>query len=533
MKILVSDKLSGAGLEILQADKRVEVDIIPWTSEEALREIIGRYHGLLIRSNTKVTAKVIKCADNLRVIGRAGIGVDNVDVKAATEKGVVVMNTPGGNTVTTAEHTVSLIMALSRNIPQADTAMTNGRWDKKKFMGVELDEKILGLIGLGRIGQEIARRAQALRMKVIAFDPALSAEEMKALGVRKADETDGVFREADFVSVHTPLTPQTKNLICKETIARMKDGVRIINCAQGGIVDESDLAGAVESGKVAGAALDVFEQEPPSPDNRLLKLDRVICTPHLGASTREAQENVSIAIAHQALDFLTTGTIVNAVNTPSCTREAAEALAGYLYLARIVGSMSAQLIGGKPQKATLSLISEPFTAHSDAIKNAFLAGLAGGFRKDAKVNEVNAPGLCKDEGIEITLESGGSHSEFTNLLRAAVTGKRGECEISGTVFDERRPRIVSLNGFRMEISPSEYVLFTANRDRPGVIGEIGSFLGEHNINIAGMQFGRRQVGGKAVALFNVDSPVSPEYLEKLETLPNIDSALLLQLEPFG
>jgi len=525
MRVLVSDNISEKGVELMKK-AGLKVDVKTGLSPEELKSVIGQYHGLVIRSATKVTAEVIEAAKNLKVIGRAGSGLDNVDKEAATKRGIVVMNTPGGNTITTAEHTIALMFALARNIPQATASMKEGKWEKKKFMGVELFNKTIGVIGLGNIGSQVAKRALALQMNVIGYDPYLSDEKAKELGIEKVS-LDELFARSDFITIHTPLTDETRNLINKETIAKMKDGVRIINCARGGIVNEKDLYEALESGKVAGAALDVFEKEPPE-DLTLIKHPKVICTPHLGASTKEAQENVAVAVAEQIIDYLVNGIIRNAVNFPSIPADEVPVLSPYLHLAEKMGAFIAQIYEGGITEATLEFRGEAQELNTKPVTIAAIKGLLEPVIPET-VNFVNAPVIAKERGIEIketkSPESGDYHSMLT--LRVKANGKTHYVE--GTLYGKKDPRLVRVDEFPVEIIPEGTMLYIHNHDRPGVIGNIGSTLGKNNINIARMHFGREKPGGMAISVVSVDQDVPEEVLKELKSLPNIVDVKVVKL----
>jgi D-3-phosphoglycerate dehydrogenase len=525
MKVLVSDPIAPKGIEILKK-AGLFVDVKTGMKPEELKAVIGDYHGLIIRSATKVTADVIEAATSLKVIGRAGSGLDNVDKGAATKKGIVVMNTPGGNTMTTAEHTIALMFSMARLIPQASASMKQGAWEKKKFEGVELFNKTLGIVGLGNIGSQVAKKAQGLEMNVIAYDPFLSEERAKEMGIERAS-LEEIWQRADFITVHTPLTPETKNLINKKTISMMKDGVRIINCARGGIVNEKDLREALESGKVAAAALDVFEKEPPE-DMSLCKLDKVVCTPHLGAATREAQENVAIAVAEQVSDYLVKGIIRHAVNFPSIPPEQVPLLSPYLKLAEKLGSFSAQVFEYGIQEITVEFRGKASELNSAPIAIAALKGFLTPILEET-VNFVNAPFIAKERGIEVKETKSMDSGDYQSLICISLKGKGKESYICGTLFGRKEPRIIRVDDFQVEIVPEGTLLFMFNNDKPGVIGSIGSLLGENKINIARMHFGREEAGGRAISVVSVDSPITSDLLEKIKKLPNILSVRVVEL----
>ncbi len=525
MKVLVSDNISPKGVELMEK-AGLKVDVKTGLKPEELKSIIGEYHGLVIRSATKVTSEIIEAAEKLKVIGRAGSGLDNVDRAAATKKGIVVMNTPGGNTITTAEHAIAMMFALARNIPQATASMKEGKWEKKKFMGVELYNKTLGVLGLGNIGTQVAKRAQGLQMNVICYDPFLSDEKAADLGVEKVS-LDDLFSRSDFITIHTPLTPETRDLINAKTISKMKDGVRIINCARGGIVNEKDLHDAILSGKVAGAALDVYEKEPPE-DLSLIKLDKVICTPHLGASTTEAQENVAVAVAEQIIDYLLSGVIRNAVNFPSIPSDQLPSLLPYIKLAEIMGSFGAQIYEGGISEVTLEFRGKAREIDTKPVTIAAIKGLLTPILLET-VNFVNAPIIAKERGIEVKETTSEDALDFHNMLVLRIRANGKETKICGTLYGKTEPRIIKVDKFPVEIVPEGTMLFIYNNDKPGVIGNIGSLLGKNNINIARMHFGRETAGGMAISVVNIDSDVEDRIVEELSKLPNIISVKVIKL----
>ncbi len=527
-KVLVSDKISNSGVRLLKMEPDIEVDVKTGLSPEELKEIIGEYDALVVRSATKVTREIIEAGVKLKVIGRAGTGVDNIDLEAATEKGIVVMNTPGGNTVAAAEHAISMMLSMARKIPQACASMKEGKWEKKKFMGVEVHGKTLGVIGMGRIGSLVAKMGLGLGMRVIACDPYLSQKAAKDMGVTLTD-LDTVYAESDFITVHAPLTQETKNMISREAFKKMKDGVMLVNCARGGIVDEEALMEAIQVGKVAGAALDVFASEPPPPDYPLLKLEEVICTPHLGASTKEAQEVVAIAIVQQIIDYLKRGIVKNAVNVPSVKPELAAKAEPYIHLAQKLGSFIAQIYEGRMEELIVEYAGEVLDEGIyPALTLAALAGLLKPILGNG-VNMVNAPIIAKQRGIRV-VESKSDQSEgYISLIRLRLLGDGKETSASGTLIKRDAPRIVMVNGYPIEAEPTGYMLFFTNYDRPGVIGRIGTILGDAGVNIAGMRLGRTQPGELAIAILNVDSPIPEEVMEKIRALPNITFAKLVDL----
>jgi D-3-phosphoglycerate dehydrogenase len=525
MKVLISDNISMKGIEILKK-AGLDVDVKTGMKPDELVAVIGNYHGLAVRSATKVTAKIIDAASNLKVIGRAGSGLDNVDLTAATKKGIVVMNAPGGNTITTAEHTFSLMCAMARQIPQATASMREGKWEKKRFMGVELFNKTLGIIGIGNIGSQVARRAQAFSMNVIAYDPFLSEEKAKDMGVEKVD-LEELYRRSDFITIHTPITAETRNMINKNTIKIMKTGVRIINCARGGIVNEKDLYDALVEGKVAGAALDVFEKEPAE-NNPLLTLDSVISTPHLGAATKEAQENVAIAIAEQIADYLVQGTIRNAVNFPSIPADQVARLQPYINLSEKLGIFSAQIFEGGVTEITIEYRGEASEINTAPVKIAAIKGFLSPILEET-VNFVNAPLIAKERGIEVKETKSADAGDYQSMVVMRIKAKDKESYVAGTLFSRKDPRIVAVDSFKVEIVPEGELLFIYNNDKPGVIGNIGTLLSKNNINIARMQFGREAPGGRAISVVTIDSPATPDIIEEIKSFPNVLSLKRIKL----
>ena len=517
MKVLISDNISSKCVEILK-NAGLEVDMKVGLKPEELKACIGDYHGLVIRSATKVTSDIISAAKNLRVIGRAGSGLDNVDKIAATKKGIVVMNTPGGNTITTAEHTIAHLVSLARLIPQATMSLKAGKWEKKKFMGVELYNKTLGILGIGNIGSQVAKRMQAFAMNVIAFDPFLSEDKAKIMGIEKVDLKE-LFKRSDFITIHTPLTPETKYLINKKTIKIMKPGVRIINCARGGIINEKDLYDAIVEGKVAGAALDVFEKEPPV-NNPLLTLDNVIATPHLGASTKEAQENVAVAVAEQIVDYLIHGTIRNAVNFPSIPLDQVSRLQPYINLAEKIGGFAAQMFEGGVTEITIEYQGDASRINTAPVTIAAIKGFLSPMLEET-VNFVNAPVIAKERGIEVKEIKTSDEGDYQSMVALRVKAKDKQSYFAGTLFSKKDPRIVNIDNFKVEIMPEGELLFMYNNDKPGVIGNIGTLLGKNKINIARMHFGRETQGGKAISVVSIDTHASPQIIEEIKKLPNI------------
>ncbi len=520
-KVLISDALSPAAVQIFK-DRGIEVDFQPalGKDKEKLAELIGNYDGLAIRSATKVSAKILEKAKNLKVIGRAGIGVDNVDIPAATARGVIVMNTPFGNSITTAEHAISLMLALARQIPEADSSTRAGKWEKNKFMGVEIYSKTLGIIGCGNIGAIVADRAIGLRMKVIAYDPFLSEERARDLGVEKV-ELDTLFKRADFITLHTPLTEKTKNIIDAAAIKKMKKGVRIINCARGGLVDEAALADALKAGQVAGAAFDVFVEEPAT-SNALFGLPNVVCTPHLGAATSEAQENVALQVAEQMSDYLLRGAISNAVNFPSISAEEAPKLKPFVALADKLGSFAGQLTETGLSRVQISYQGAVAQMNTKALTSAAVAGLLRPMLED--VNVVSAPVIAKERGIMVEETTREMAGDFESLITVTVTTERQSRHVSGTVFADGRPRIVDIKGIRMDAEFGPSMIYITNLDKPGFIGRFSSTLGEAGINIATFHVGRDRPGGDAIALIEIDGELPDDVLAKVRALPQVQQA---------
>lgn len=522
-KVLISDKLSPAAAKIFE-DRGIDVDVKVGLDRDELIKIIGDYDGLAIRSATKVTPPVIAAAKKLKVVGRAGIGVDNVDLPAATAAGIIVMNTPFGNSITTAEHAISMMTALARQIPEASVSTHSGKWEKSKFMGVELTAKTLGVIGCGNIGSIAADRALGLRMKVVAFDPFLTPERAADIGVEKV-ELDVLFARADFITLHTPLTDKTRNIIDAAAFAKMKDGVRIVNCARGGLIVEADLKVALESGKVAGAALDVYEVEPAK-ENPLFGMANVICTPHLGASTSEAQENVALQVADQMADYLLTGAVTNAINMPSISAEEAPKLSPYVTLAEQLGSFAGQLTETGIEEVTIEYEGEVSGLNTKALTNAALCGLLKPLLAD--VNMVSAPVIAKARDIELTeVKREEPRGAFETYIRLTVKTERRTRSVAGTVFSDGKPRLIQVRGINMEAELGAHMLYVVNEDRPGFIGALGTVLGNSGVNIANFRLGRGDAGGDAIALVELDQALSTEALKAVEAIPHVKQAKAL------
>lgn len=525
-KILITDPLSEHGIQQLLDAPDVEVVRQPNLSPTDLLSVIGDYDALLVRSQTQLTAEVLAAGKKLKVVGRAGVGVDNIDINAATEAGVVVINAPDGNTVSTAEHSFAMLMAVARNIPQAHKKLTEGTWDRKSFQGVELNNKVLGIIGLGRIGTEVAKRAKAFGMTVLAYDPFLTEERAQKLGVTHAT-VDDICRQADFITVHTPLTKETRHIISSREFAKMKDGVRIINCARGGIIDEKALYEAILTGKVAGAALDVFEVEPPV-DNPLIGLPQVVVTPHLGASTVEAQENVAVDVSGEILKVLRGEPFKNAVNLPSIPAHVMERLQPYFTLGEKLGHFLAQVTVGSIQEIAIAYSGELTDVDTAPLTRTVLKGVLS-FRLGEEVNYVNAPLLAKVRDITVTEKKSAHNRGFTNLLTVTLKTTQQTRTVAGTRLNGYGARIVKIDDFAIDVAPEGYLLYIHHNDRPGVIGRVGSILGSNDVNIATMQVGRRDMGGDAIMMLSVDKPVSAELLDTMGELPEVKSVTQIEL----
>ncbi|MFB3146958.1 MAG: phosphoglycerate dehydrogenase [Nitrospirales bacterium] len=526
MKILISDSLSPRGVEVLQ-QAGFTADVKTKLSKEELLKEIKAYDGIIVRSATKVTADVIEAGVQLKIIGRAGTGLDNVDKEAATRRGIVVMNTPGGNTITTAEHTIAMMVAMSRKIPQATASTKAGKWEKSKFMGAELYNKTLGLVGLGQIGTVVTKLAQGLSMNVIGYDPFLAPERAKELGI-EAVELPELFRRSDIISVHTPLTNETRSIINAKAFQQMKDGVMIVNCARGGIVNEKDIFEALQSKKVASAAFDVFEEEPVKPDHPLLTLENFICSPHIGASTEEAQENVAVGIAEQFVDYFKKGVARGAVNVPSVPPEILPQLLPYLGLVERMGLFQSQLIDGGIERVTVEYCGEVANLSLAPLTVAVLKGLLAPILESV-VNSVNAPFIAKERGIQVKEIKGSDAGEYTSLIRIHVEAGKQTHTLAGTLYHKKDPRIVESNAYPVEVIPEGYMLMIYNVDRPGVIGTVGRVLGEHNVNIARMQCARAKKGENALLIIGLDDPPSPQVIETIKQEQDILSVRLVDL----
>ncbi|OAN69692.1 phosphoglycerate dehydrogenase [Seohaeicola saemankumensis] len=522
-KVLISDELSDAAVQIFR-DRGIDVDFQPklGKDKDKLLEIIGNYDGLAIRSATKVTEKVLEAATNLKVVGRAGIGVDNVDKEAASKKGVIVMNTPFGNMITTAEHAIAMMFAVARQIPEASASTHAGKWEKSKFMGVELTGKTLGVIGAGNIGGIVCDRARGLQMKVIAYDPYLSDEKASKMHVEKV-ELEELLRRADFITLHVPLTDATRNILSRENLEKTKPGVRIINCARGGLVDEAALADLLKSGHVAGAAFDVFAEEPAT-ENPLFGLPNVVCTPHLGASTTEAQENVALQVAEQMSDYLLTGAVTNALNMPSVTAEEAKIMGPWVKLAGHLGSFIGQMTD-EPIKA-INILYDGVVAEMNlaALNSAVVAGIMK--RANPDVNMVSAPVIAKERGIKISTTNQDKSGAFDGYVKVTVVTEKRERSIAGTVFSDGKPRFIQIKGINIDAEVGAHMLYTTNEDVPGIIGTLGMTMGKAGVNIANFTLGRAAAGGEAIAILYVDEAVNEAVCKTLQ-----DTGLFQQVKP--
>ena len=524
-KVLISDKLSPAAVDIFR-QRGIDVGLRTGLSPADLRAIIGEYDGLAIRSATKVTRELLDATSRLKVVGRAGIGVDNVDIRAATSRGVVVMNTPHGNTITTAEHAIAMMFALARQIPEASASTRGGKWEKNRFMGVELTAKTLGLIGCGNIGSIVADRAIGLKMKVVSYDPYLSEKRAIELGVEKV-ELDDLLARADLITLHTPLTDATRNILSREALAATKKGVRIINCARGGLLDERALADAIASGHVAGAALDVFETEP-AVDSPLFGLENVVCTPHLGAATAEAQENVALQVAEQMSDFLLSGAVTNAINMPSVSAEDAPRLKPYMALCRQLGAFAGQLTQaqeGMIRRVSIEYEGQVASLNTRPLSGAVLAGLMSPLMEG--INMVNASVAARDHGIDVAETVHDRPSEYLTLVKVTIETETLSRSVAGTLFAGSRPRIVEIKGIKVEADFAPNMLYVTNQDKPGFIGRFGATLAGAGINIATFHLGRSDQGGDAICLVSVDEPVTEDVLAMVRTLPLVVQATSL------
>lgn len=519
-KVLVADKVSDEGVKILQ--QVADVDVKTGLPKEDLIACIGEYDGLIVRSATKVTADVLAAADKLKIIGRAGVGVDNIDVPAATQKGIVVCNSPEGNTLAAAELTMAHLLALSRNIPAADASVKRGEWERNKYMGVEVYNKVLGILGLGKIGREVATRAQSFGLKVIANDPFLSVEVANKLDIESVD-FDELLKRSDYITLHLPKNKETEGLVDAEKFKLMKDGVRIINVARGGIIDEAALADALASGKVAGAAVDVYSQEPVHADNPLLTAVNIVTTPHLGASTEEAQSKVAIDVAEQMVDYFNGKPARAAVNMPAVSTEVLRRISSYLTLGQRLGSLLTQTSDGSLEELDITYCGEVATEETGPITRAILTGLLAPIMSET-VNFVNAPVIAEARGIRVTESKSQSTGDFTSLVSIDAKTDKGNKQLSGTITGKSDVRIVNIDGYRVDVVPDGTMLVAPHTDKPGIIGKVGTLLGDRGINIAGMHVGRKEQGSRAIMVLAIDSAIPDDVMCEIERLPGIDAA---------
>jgi len=529
LKILITDGLAEEGIDLFKSFPELEIDIRKGISKEELKEVIGGYDGIIVRSATKVTSDIIDAAGiKLKVIGRAGIGVDNIDINAATKKGIIVMNTPEANAITTAEHTIALMLSIARRVPQAHISLKSGLWERGKFKGREIFGKTLGLIGLGNIGRLVAERAIGLKMKVKAYDPFLSPEAGEKLGVELVS-FDELIQNSDIISVHTPLTNETKNLLSKDAFQRMKKGVIVINCARGGIINEQDLCEAIKSGIVSGAALDVYENEPPDKSHPLFDhYNDLVYTPHLGASTEEAQTKVSVAIAEQVIDYFVNGVVRHAVNMPSISLENLKVIRPYISLAEKLGSLQGQVCRGAVQEVRILYDGEVSGFDTSTLTVAAMKGFLTPIM-DLVVSYVNAPILARERGIKVIESKSSEAQDFTSLITLKVKTSTGDNQVSGTIFGREEPRFVRVNGFSIDVIPEGLLLICENYDKPGFIGGMGTLLGKIGVNIGQMHLGREGIGKRAICFFNIDSPVPDEVIKEISRLPDIISVTQVSL----
>ncbi|MFC4302746.1 phosphoglycerate dehydrogenase [Cohnella boryungensis] len=522
-KVLVSDPISDLGISLLVEASDISIDKKTGLSEDELVAIIGEYDALLVRSQTRVTERIMNAGNQLKVIGRAGVGVDNIDLDAATKRGIIVINAPDGNTITTCEHTFAMMMALARHIPQAYAKTVGGVWDRKSFVGVELRNKVLGVLGMGRIGSEVAARAKAFGMDVLGYDPFLTEERAEKMGVRKASVED-IIAEADFITVHTPLTPETRHMIGKEQFAVIKKGVRIVNCARGGIIDELALVEAIDAGQVAGAAFDVFEEEPPAADHPFLTHPKIIVTPHLGASTVEAQENVAIDVSEQLLHILRNEPFKNAVNMPPVAADVLNKLEPYFQLGKKLGSFAAQIAEGPVMEIGVTYAGDLADVDTQPLTRRVVEGVLAHHLGSDQVNVVNAMHLAKNRGVNIVVTKSQATKGFTNQISVQLRTDKEERLVAGTLLNGFGPRITQVDKFPVDVEPQGHILLISHHDKPGIIGRVGTLLGTSEINIASMQVGRKIVGGAAIMVLGVDKAVTKQVIGELTALPDLNNA---------
>lgn len=526
-KVIVTDPINETGLKALLNHPDVQVDQRPGLPREELVHAISGYDALIVRSQTQVTREIIQAADHLKVIARAGVGVDNIDIDAATEKGVIVINAPAGNTIAATEHTLAMMLALARNIPQAYGSLSSGTWDRKRFKGVELYQKTLGVVGMGRIGTEVAKRAKAFRMNILAYDPFLTEDRAKKMGVTKSD-LDTIAAQADFITVHTPLTAETRGLIDAGFMAKTKKGVRFINCARGGIIDEQALVDAVNSGQVAGAAIDVFEHEPPA-NTGLTQNPKIIVTPHLGASTAEAQEKVAQSVSEEIVGIFETGSVQHALNLPHISAAVQQKIKPYLTLSEQMAELLMQIFKKAPKKITINYYGELFLEDTGLLTRQIIKALLS-FYLDTSINIVNVMQVLKAHSLSYNVQKNAAHKGFTNFIELEIEHDGERATIACTYLPGFGGRIVSINGYRLDMEPEKYSLYITHNDVPGMIGNVGSLLGKDHINIGSMYVGRQAVGGKAVMILTVDKPVSGEIRKEILSLPDLDDVQFAEID---
>ncbi len=525
-KIIITDAVDKKAVGILE-DAGFEVDFKPGMPKEEIEKVIKNYNGLIVRSDTQVTPDLIALMDNMEVIGRAGAGVDNINLEAATRKGIIVMNTPGGNTVSTAEHTMALLLSMCRNVPQANQSLREGRWDRKKYKGTELQSKTLGVIGLGKVGREVALRAKAFGMQVIGYDPVLSEEVAAKLGV-KLTELDEIFAGSDMITLHVPLADETRNLISKNSLAKCKDGVKIVNCARGGIVDEAALVEALDSGKVSSAAFDVYVKEPPEYDGALIQHPKVVTTPHLGASTEEAQEKVAIQIAEQIVDLFNGKGVKGAVNASAVEAAGDKEAGAYTKLAENLGALHAQLIKGKLKQININYGGELLHTHTNLLSTAVLKGFLSKMMSEP-VNMINAPFLAKEMGIVIDETKSGANSDYKNLMTVNLITDKEHRSLAGTVFGNNETRVVNIDDYHLELNPEGNLLFYSNIDKPGMLATVGQILADANINIAGLSLGRKDKGKDALTVINVDGEIDKKVTSEISSIDGVKNVYAVKV----
>lgn len=527
-KVLVSDPISDLGIQKLVDAADVIVDKKPGLSEDELVAIIGEYDALLVRSQTRVTPRIMEAGKKLKVVGRAGVGVDNIDLEAATQRGIIVINAPDGNTITTCEHTFAMMMAVARHIPQAYLKTVGGVWDRKSFLGVELRNKVLGVMGMGRIGSEVAKRAKAFGMEILGYDPFLTEERAEKMGIKLAS-VDDIIRNADFMTVHTPLTPETRHMISSKQFEVMKPGMRIVNCARGGIIDELALVEAIDQGIVAGAAFDVFEVEPPAPDHPFLTNPKIIVTPHLGASTVEAQENVAIDVSEQVLHILRDEPFINAVNMPPIPANVRSVLQPYFPLGEKLGSFIAQLTAGAVKEIVISYAGDLADVDTQPLNRYVVRGVLAHHLGTDQVNVVNSMHLAKERSVNVVVNKSSVAKDFTNLVTVTLRTEEAERKVSGALMTGYGPRIVQIDSYPVDVAPEGNLLLVSHTDKPGIIGSVGTLLGNNDVNIATMQVGRKLAGGDALMVLTVDKQVPASVIEDLVKLPELNKAKVISL----